>query len=452
VLKRKDSTIKKFIPGAYFCQPEITRSIDLSSFFLSMRIIKMRIKLPAGCVQKTTAAIFNIKYSEGKLLKIAASGILDGSAILLLSMLLIFGMSFKANAAPADRKTAPPPQVTVAKVIERDVNPPSEYVGHVEAVQSVDLRARVEGFLERVEFKEGSEVHAGDLLYVIEQAPYQAKVDADKAFLAQAEAILTRAQQYLRRAQNVRSGGISATDLDNAVAEELRAKAQVEQAKANLQIARINLNYTSIRAPISGRIGRTAFTKGNLVGPNSGALARIVQLDPIRVVYSISENDLTAVNFALKDADKGKKNPMLIPRIKLADGQIFKMKGHVDFVDNTVDVSTGTIAVRSLFKNPDGTLLPGQYVTILISRSAPKPMPVVPQTAVMEDHEGRYVLLVDDQNRVAVRRIKTGPVVGTKWAVESGLVVNERVIVEGVQKVRPGQIVKTAAADEHQGR
>lgn len=413
----------------------------------------MKKKLNAGYVQTATDANKgDSKHPGGRYNRMDAWGRLNGPAILLLTMLLIFGMPFKAKAAPAGPTTAPPPQVTVARVVEQDVNPPSEYVGHVEAVQSVDLRARVDGFLERVEFREGSNVKAGDLLYVIEQAPYQAKVDVDKASLAQAEAILTKAQQYLRRAQNVRSGGISATDLDNAVAEELRAKAQLEQARANLQIARINLNYTSIRAPISGRIGRTAFTKGNLVGPNSGALARIVQLDPIRVVYSISENDLAAVNIALKDADTGKNNPMLMPRIKLADGQIPKIKGHVDFVDNTVDVSTGTIAVRASFKNPDGTLIPGQYVTVLVSRSSPKPMPVVPQKAVMEDHDGRYVLLVNDQKRVSVRRIKTGPVVGANWAVESGLAVNESVIVEGVQKVRPGQIVRTDADNEHQGR
>ena len=413
----------------------------------------MRTKITCIYIKMRTAASRSgNKYHTDTFFRKDASGLLSGPIMLLLSILLVSGTSLEVNAAPAGATTVPPPQVTVARVIEQDVNPPSEYVGHVEAVQSVDLRARVEGFLERVDFKEGSDVHAGDLLYVIEQAPYQAKVDADKASLDQAKAILTKAQQYLRRAQNVRSGGISATDLDNAVAEELRAKAQLEQATANLQIAQINLNYSSIRAPISGRIGRSAFTKGNLVGPNSGALARIVQLDPIRVVYSISENDLAAVNTALRDAGMDKNNPMLMPRIKLADGQVLKIKGHVDFVDNTVDVSTGTIAVRALFKNTEGILLPGQYVTVLVVRSAPKLMPVVPQTAVLEDHDGRYVLMVDDQNRVAVRRVKTGPVVGSNWAVESGLAVNERVIVEGVQKVRPGQVVKPVGAGEQSGR
>jgi RND family efflux transporter MFP subunit len=413
----------------------------------------MRTKFNVNCPRGITDEIFSDnKYSERGFFKIDTSSCFNGSVVLLLSMFLVLALSVGVNAEPSGQGAGPPPLVTVATVVEQDVNPPLEYVGHVEAIQSVELRARVEGFLERVDFKEGSDVQAGNLLYVIEQAPYQAKVDADKAALAQAEAILTKARQYLHRAQTVRSGGISATDLDNAVAEELRAKALLEQVKANLQIAQINLGYTVIRAPISGRIGRTAFTKGNLLGPDSGALARIVQLDPIRVVYSISENDLDAINMAFKDADRGKNHPILMPRIKLAGGQIFETKGHVDFVDNAVDVSTGTIAVRALFKNPKGTLIPGQYVTVLVARSEPKPMPVVPQAAVLEDHDGRYVLLVDDQNQVAVRRVKTGPVVGTNWAVESGLAVNERVIVEGVQKVRPGQIVKTTDADEQQGR
>jgi len=175
-------------------------------------------------------------------------------------------------------------------------------------------------------------------------------------------------------------------------------------------------------------------------------------LDPIRVVYSISENDLSAVNTALKDADRSKGHSILMPQIKMAGGQILETRGHVDFVDNTVDISTGTIAVRALFTNPKATLIPGQYVTVLVARNEPNPMLVVPQAAVLEDHDGRYVLLVDDQNRVALRRIKTGPMVDANWAVQSGLAVNEKVIVEGVQKVQPGQIVKTTVADAQQGR
>jgi RND family efflux transporter MFP subunit len=391
------------------------------------------------------------KYLWLERLKINVINCCSGPVALFLGLLVMILFPVVAIAGPSG-PGGPPPLVKVVLITEQDVNPPAEYVGHVEAIQSVDLRARVEGFLKQVNFKEGSDVHEDELLYVIEQAPYQARVDADKALVAQAEANLNKARQYLHRARTVRSGGVSATDLDNAVAEELRASAQLKQAKANLQIAQINLGYTSITAPISGRIGRTAFTRGNLVNSGSDPLARIVQIDPIRVVFSISENDLVAIKTALKDTTKDKKHPGLTPRIKLPGGQILKTLGRVDFVDNTVDASTGTIVVRAVFKNIDETLLPGQYVTVLVSGSEPKSMMVVPQSAVLEDHGGRYVFLVDDENRVTMRRIQTGPVVGINWAIKSGLAVNERVIVEGVQKVRPGQQVKTTTAEQQQGR
>jgi membrane fusion protein (multidrug efflux system) len=346
----------------------------------------------------------------------------------------------------------PPPLVTIAKVTEQDVNPPSEYVGHVQAVQTVDLRARIEGFLEQVKFKEGSDIHVDDLLFVIEKAPYQAKVDADTAIVTQATATHTKARQYLERVRTVRSGGVSQSDIDDAVAEELRARGELEQAKANLKRSQLDLGYTTVKAPITGRIGRTAFTKGNLVNPASGPLARIVQIDPIRVVYSISENDLATISMALKDASNGKKHPILTPRIKLPEGQVLETTGQIDFVDNTVDPATGTMAVWALFDNPDGTLVPGQYVTVLVARSKPELMTVVPQSSVLEDHDGHYVIVVNSQNKVSVRRIKTGPVVGVNWAVKSGLAINEKVIVQGVQKVQPGQLVKTTFSDEQKGK
>jgi RND family efflux transporter MFP subunit len=286
-------------------------------------------------------------------------------------------------------------------------------------------------------------VKAGDLLYIIEQAPYKAKVNEAAAKVADADASLTEARQYLRRLQSVRSGGVSATDLESAVSAELKAKALLQQARASLEQAELDLGYTTIKAPISGRIGRTTYTKGNLVGPASEALARIVQIDPIRVVYSVSENDLVSDRLAREGGCAHDSENRLVPRIQMPDGQMYPVAGRLDFVDNQVDAGTGTIAVRAVFDNPDGILLPGQYVNVLIKCSEGNLLPVVPQSAVQEDREGRYVFVVDAENRVQQRRITIGEAIGTNWPVESGLMTGETIIVQGVQKVSPGQIVET---------
>jgi len=374
-----------------------------------------------------------------------------GPITLLLWLVLTLASPGGVTAAPPEKADGPPPLVTVAAATLQDVNPAAEYVGHIEAIQAVDVRARVEGFLEQVNFKEGDFVQAGAVLYLIEQAPYKAKVAADKARLAQVEAELERANRHLVRLRTARPESIRATDMDDAVAAQLRAQAQLSEAQATLTRSELDLGYTTIKAPISGRLGRTAFTKGNLVNQSSGPLARIVQLDPIRVVYSISQNDLTAIQMALKDSSQNNKDPILIPRIQLSSEEIYEPAGQVDFVNNQVDASTGTIAVWAVFDNHDGLLLPGQYVTVLVRQSKPKMLPVIPQSAIQEDREGRYVLVVDENNRVLQRRVKTGPVVGTMWAIESGLTAEEKVIVEGVQKVRPGMVVKTTAGDVGQG-
>jgi RND family efflux transporter MFP subunit len=363
------------------------------------------------------------------------------TAATLFALLLTSACPWGVAAAPPGAGGGPP-LVTVAPVTERDVNPPAEYVGHVEAIQAVDLRARVEGFLEQVLFIEGDDVRAGDLLYVIEQAPYRAKVDADRARLAQAEANLTRAGQRLKRLRDARPESVRATDMDNAVADELQAKAQIEEVKAALARSELDLGYTQIKAPIGGRIGLTAYTLGNLVNPASGPLARIVQLNPIRVVYSISENDLTAIQAALYDAGKGEQGRLLKPALRFAGGEILEGIGKVSFVDNQIDPTTGTIAVRAVFANADGRLIPGLYVTVLVMASAPKVMPVVPQAAVLVNQEGRFVLVVDDESRASARPIAIGPAAGTMWAVESGLRAGDRIIVEGIQKVQPGQTVQ----------
>ena len=375
---------------------------------------------------------------------IATTAVRKAGLLVLSVFILLLTFSPIAGAGARGAKKGPPPLVKVTPIIEQEINPPIEYVGHVEAIQSVVLQARVKGFLEQVNFKEGSNVQIGDLLYVIEQAPYQARVAANQAGVAQARATLTKTSQYLKRVRNVRSGGISASDLDTAVAEELLAKARLLEAQAALKLSELDLEYTKIRAPISGRIGRTALTRGNLCEPNSGPLARIVQLNPIRVLYSISENDLTAIQATLKDSSDQKKIRSLVPQIKLLNDKVLGNSGQIDFIDNVVDRETGTISVRAVFDNSKGLLLPGQYVTIMISQNQGEKLPVIPQAAVLQDREGRYVLVVNQLNQVVKQRITTGSLVSSnRWAVTSGLKVGELVITQGLQKVKPGQTVKT---------
>lgn len=426
----------------------------------------------------------------------------------LLGLIVVMLFPGRALADSPGSEAGPLPLVTVAAVTELDVNPPAEYVSHVEAIQMVDLYAQVVGNIQSVNFEDGQLVKEGDSLFSIEQEPYKARFSAAEAALAQAragyegtkadldaaqsyveaaeadldvaKATFERADKYLKRMHSVvDTRSIAQANLDVAESDLLQAKARVTQAKAlirqresqvlqakalldqgkarilqaqaDLDVVRINLGYTEIRSPITGRIGKALATKGNYVGPSSGPLARIVQMDPIRVVYSISENDLSAIQKALADSGKD-KDRLLAPQLRLANSERFKGTGHVAFVDNQVDPGTGTIAVWAVFDNPGHLLLPGQYVTVLVKASAPKLMSVVPQAAVLEDHDGRYVLVVDDQNRVSMRRVKTGPVVGVNWAVASGLATGEKVIVEGVQKARPGEVVKTVTANEPNGR
>lgn len=371
-----------------------------------------------------------------------------GMQVFCISLMTLFFANLSVVPCTGAPPAGPPPMVDVALITEKVVNPPMEYVGRIEAIQSVDIQARVQGYLEKVEFKEGSRVKAGDLLYVIEQAPYGAKVNADKAKVAEAKAALSKARQYRKRLAAVSMGGVSETDLETARAEEQGAQSKVEEALANLEVSRLNLNYTTIEAPISGRIGISNITKGNLVGPDSGKLARIVQMNPIRVVYSVSESDRLNVLLDIKSKglsfEDAKKD--MVPRIRLPNAGLYEQSGRIEFADNEVDKATGTVAVYAVFDNPDEILVPGQYVRVLLSLANPRKMPVVPQSAVLEDREGQYVFIVDADKRVQRRNILTGVAMGTEWVVKSGLMPGESVVVSGVQKVRSGITVNPRPA------
>jgi len=341
---------------------------------------------------------------------------------------------------------APPPKpaVGVRAAAMKGVNRSFEFVGHIKAVNKVDLRARVEGFLDRVLFREGQDVKAGDLLYQIEKVQFQALVEQAKANLASAEAETINAQLQYGRSLELSKQQFSpqsTVDRDKATLDSDRAK--VLQTRAALTQAEVNLDYTDIRSPIDGRIGRTAYTMGNLVNPSSGVLATIVSQDPIYVLFPVSVRDLEIIREARRR--EGGEFAKIEIRVRLSDGKEYAQRGVWNLTDPQVDQSTDTLIMRATIPNPDRGLIDGQFVTAVIRERQEEPRLVVPQAALQIDQSGYYVLVVDGEHKVEQRRIQTGPNRNTEVVITSGLREGENVIVDGVQKVRPGQIVQETA-------
>ena len=383
---------------------------------------------------------------------VLAKGLIDIMTINQRTARTVFLLGFLTLTAcgPSEtpRPPAAPPAVTVAAVSEREVNAVHEQIGRTEAVASVDLQARVQGILQAQHFTDGAEVEEGTVLFEIEPDQYQASVAVAEAAVASAEATHQRAAQYLKRLQGMKRGEVSDSDRDVAAADEQRTKAQVEQAKAQLQLAQLDLDYSQITAPMSGRMGKAEFSVGNLVGPDSGVLVTLVQLDPIYVSWTVSERLITA--FIKKRHEAGEavgENRYFVPTIRLSDGDIYPHQGEITFIDNKVDDRTGTVALRATFPNPDKLLLPGQFVTVLLQSQASERKRVVPQAAIQQDQAGYFVLLVNAQNQVEQRRITVGERDGLDWIVEDGLQVGELVIYQGVEKVRAGGTVNPTVTE-----
>jgi membrane fusion protein (multidrug efflux system) len=355
--------------------------------------------------------------------------------------------------AQAPDANAPPPSVMVITVETKDIAPKSEFIGRIEAIEAVDIRARVQGFLSAVLFEEGQDIKAGAPLFTIEPDLFQAAVAQAEAQLESAQATLRNAEITLQRRQELveRKTGTQA-DLDAAIAARDTAKAGVASAEAQLKTNQINLGYTQISSPITGRIGKANITKGNLVGADSGALARVVQLDPIQVVYSVSERDvIDVVQNAPKDSSNAEIEASFVPTLRLANNTTFNQTGHIAFVGNEVDPATGTVPVHTTFPNPQAVLLPGGTVFVTVRPAEPRLLPVVPMAAVQETRQGKSVLVVNGDNRIEERPIKTATQIGQSWAVESGLAAGETIVIEGLQKVRPGAVVNPLRAPTQTG-
>jgi membrane fusion protein, multidrug efflux system len=352
----------------------------------------------------------------------------------------LFGHNF--SKAPAAAASPPPaPAVGVRLAAMKGISQSFEFVGRVKAIEKVELRARVEGFLEKVLFREGQDVKTGELLYQIEKVQFQAAVDQAKANLAVAEAALTNAKvEYERSLELVKRNFTPQSQVDTNKAALDSATGRVMQAKAALTQAQVNLDYTDIRAPIDGRIGRTAYTVGNLVNPASGVLATIVSQDPIYVLFPVSVRDLEAIREARRKEEGGMAKIDI--RVRLPSGQEYAQRGVWNLTDPQVDPQTDSLIMRATMPNPDRTLTDGQFVTAIVRERQEAPRLVVPQSALQVDQSGYYVLVVNDQRKVEQRRVQTGPQRGTDVVVTSGVKEGEHVMVDGIQKVRPGQVVQ----------
>jgi membrane fusion protein, multidrug efflux system len=352
---------------------------------------------------------------------------------------LFFGHA--AKAPQAAMAPPPAPAVGVRLVTMKGVSQSFEFVGRIKATDKVEVRARVEGFLDKVLFREGQDVKAGDLLYQIEKVQFQAALDQAKANVVVAEATLTNAKLEYERSLELSKRNFSPqSDVDQKKAAMDTAAGRVMQLKAALTQAQVNLDYTDIRAPIDGRIGRTAYTVGNLVNPASGVLATIVSQDPIYVLFPVSVRDLEAIREARRKDGGGMAKIDI--RVRLPSGQEYPHPGVWNLTDPQVDPQTDTLIMRATIPNPERTLTDGQFVTAIIRERQEAPRLVVPQAALQVDQSGYYVLVVNDQNKVEQRRVQTGPQLGTDVVVTSGVKDGEKIIVDGIQKVRPGQVVQ----------
>lgn len=373
-------------------------------------------------------------------------------AIALTATLAACSSSDAENAGNANASAMPPPSVTVAPVITREVADTGNYVGRTSAVQRVELVARVPGVLEKRDFIEGSDVSAEQLLFEIDPRQYEANRAVTAAAVANAEAAYQKALKYRNRIRSVSAGGVSATAKEEAEISLLQAEAMREQAKAQLQLSELELSYAKITAPIAGRIGTASVDVGNLVGPDAGVLATIVQLDPVRVTFGVSERIST--EFMQARLQKGLGQPgmeFFTPKIMLSDGEVYPHEGKLDFVSTEINAATSTLEIRAVFPNPDGLIRPGQFVNVAVQRGNTQELPIVPQSSVQQDKAGYYVLVVDGEGTVEQRRVVLGDRLEIDWVVESGLEAGEQVIYAGLQKVRPGAKVTVNVGDPRSG-
>jgi membrane fusion protein (multidrug efflux system) len=343
-------------------------------------------------------------------------------------------------SAPAQTQTSAAVPVGVVAAEKQPVARSAEFVGRIEAPGRVDVRARVSGYLDGVLFKEGDRVREGDPLYRIDQAPFQAAVQQAQGALLRAQAEYKNATLQAGRAEELfRTSAGSEAERDRRVAEQQASQGGVVTADANLRTAKINLGYTEIMAPISGIVGKTRVTKGNLVGPDSGVLTTIVSQDPMYVAFPVSQREFLNV----KRSELQSSDRKVRATIRFSDGSTYDKPAVIDFLDVTVDRATDTVLVRGTIPNPDAVLIDGQLVRVAVQGDRPEEKVLVPQAALLADQQGTYLFVAQD-GKAEIRRVKVGGEKGAEAVLDSGLSGGEQVIVQGMESLRPGAAVSAA--------
>jgi RND family efflux transporter MFP subunit len=338
--------------------------------------------------------------------------------------------------------------------VERHVTDYAEFTGRVEAVDTVQVKARVDGYLVKVLFKEGSEVKKGDILFEIDPRPYQAKLDKDLATLKQAEANVKQTQADFARAKSLLGkSSLSQAEYDSALANRDVALANVESAKANIETSKLNLEFCTITSPIDGRISKYAKTVGNLVTQDQTLLTTIVSTDPMYVYFAVDEHAVLKVKKLATAAKIKSTDEAEVPVfLGLADEKGFPHKGTINFADNQLKPGTGTLMYRGVFPNPDGLLTPGLFARIRMPLGEPHPALLVPDRAIGTDQGQKILYLVNAKNEVVARPIKLGALHDGLREIADGLKPGERVIVKGLQLVRPGITVVPKLVEMSSGK
>ena len=355
-------------------------------------------------------------------------------------LLILVGLAACDDTKEPAAKQAPPPGVTVVEATSASVPVVREFVGNTAAVRFVEVRAKVEGYLEERPFTEGADVKKGDVLFVIDQRPYQADLEQAKADLDQDKAALKFAQQQVARYKSLSAqNAASVQQYEAAQSRELEAAGAVKSAQAAVKNAQLNLDYTTIVAPIDGRIGNTLVNVGNLVSEEDTLLTTLVQLNPIYAYFSPSEAAYHEIQAYQA------KGPIQVDMI-LAGDRVYAQSGKIDFVDNQVDVTTGTIKMRAVFANPDETQRPGQYVQVRLTLGQSGDSVLVPAPAIGEDESGHFVFVVGQDNKAERRNITLGPAYKDKYVVAKGVRAGEQVVTKGLQKIHGGEAVTVEKA------